>query len=59
MVRDFAEFALQLHNKEGSTPEQMRHCLRMIAKPVADRRRYVAAWTNYVLALDGAYAMNA
>src|SRR6185436_15085265 len=33
MVRDFAEFALQLHNKSSSTPEQMRQCLRMIAKP--------------------------
>jgi acyl-CoA dehydrogenase len=59
MVRDFAEFALQLHNKSSSTPEQMRQCLRMIAKPVTDERRYDAVWTEHVLALDGAYEMNA
>ena len=58
LVRDFAEFALQLHSKAGSTPEQMRHCLRMIAKPIADERRTAAVWDR-VLALDGAYEMNA
>ena len=59
MVRDFAEFALQLHNKASSTPEQMRQCLQMIAKPATDERRYDAVWTEHVLALDGAYEMNA
>jgi acyl-CoA dehydrogenase len=58
MVRDFSEFALQLHSKAASTPEQMQQCLRMIAKPVADERRYGAVWTENVLALDGAYEMN-
>jgi acyl-CoA dehydrogenase len=58
LVRDFAEFALQLHNKASSTPEQMRQCLRMIAKPAGDERRYDAVWTEHVLALDGAYEMN-
>jgi acyl-CoA dehydrogenase len=58
MVRDFAEFALQLHNKSSSTPEQMRQCLRMIAKPATDERRYDAVWNEHVLALDGAYEMN-
>ena len=57
MVRDFAEFALQLHNKASSTPEQMQHCLRMIAKPVADDRRYDTVWNEHVLALAGAYEM--
>ena len=59
LVRDFAECALQLHNKASSTPEQMRHCLAMIAKPAFDERRYDAVWTERVLALDGAYEMNA
>jgi len=59
LVRDFAEFALQLHNKASSTEDQMRQCLRMIAKPATDERRYDAVWTDHVLALDGAYEMNA
>jgi acyl-CoA dehydrogenase len=58
LVRDFAEFALQLHNKASSTEEQMRQCLRMIAKPATDDRRYDAVWNEHVLALDGAYEMN-
>jgi acyl-CoA dehydrogenase len=58
LVRDFAEFALDLHNKSGSTPEQMQHCLRMIAKPVADQSRYDTVWNERVLALDGVYEMN-
>ena len=58
MVRDFAEFALQLHNKASSTPEQMQQCLKMIAKPATDERRTDAVWAT-VLALDGAYEMNA
>jgi acyl-CoA dehydrogenase len=57
MIRDFSEFALQLHNKASSTPEQMRCCLQMIKKPAQNERRYDAVWTH-VLALDGAYEMN-
>jgi acyl-CoA dehydrogenase len=58
LVRDFSEFALQLHNKPSSTPEQMRLCLQMIKKPVGEGRRYDAVWAR-VLALDGAYEMQA
>jgi acyl-CoA dehydrogenase len=58
MVRDFSEFALQLHCKASSTPEQMRLCLQMIKKPAQSERRYDAVWSR-VLALDGAYEMNA
>jgi acyl-CoA dehydrogenase len=57
LVRDFTACALQLHNRTSSTPEQMRHCLGMIRKPVADAPRTDAVW-QAVLALDGAYAMN-
>jgi len=59
MVRDFSEFALQLYNKPSSTAEQMRLCLQMIQKPAKDDRRYQAVWTRRVLALAGAYEMNA
>jgi acyl-CoA dehydrogenase len=57
LVRDFAECALQLHNRAASSAEQMAHCLRMIAKPAVDVRRTDAVWTGHVLALDGAYEM--
>jgi acyl-CoA dehydrogenase len=59
MVRDFSEFALQLYSKSASTAEQMQHCLQMIAKPVVDEQRYDRVWKENVLALDGAYEMNA
>ncbi|MGH7786510.1 MAG: acyl-CoA dehydrogenase family protein [Candidatus Binatia bacterium] len=58
LVRDFAECALQLHNRTASSAEQMAHCLRMIAKPAVDARRTDAVWNDRVLALDGAYEMN-
>ena len=58
LVRDFAESALQLYSKAGSTAEQMGWCLQMIKKPEHDARRYDAVWER-VLALDGAYEMNA
>jgi acyl-CoA dehydrogenase len=57
LVRDFAEFALQLHSKPSSTAEQMRWCLQMVKKPAYDQQRYDAVW-GPVLALDGAYEMN-
>ncbi len=59
LVRDFAEFALQLHNKQASTPDQMRLCLAMLKKPAQDQRRTDAVWTKHVLALDHTYEMPA
>jgi acyl-CoA dehydrogenase len=58
MVRDFSEFALQLHSKASSTSEQMRLCLQMIKKAVQDAGRYETVWGR-VLALAGAYEMSA
>jgi len=58
LVRDFSEFAVQLHSKASSTPEQMRLCLQMIKKPTEEGHRYDTVWAR-VLALDGAYEMNA
>ena len=57
MVRDFSKFALELHNKPGSTPEQMAYCLKMLRKPVVDNDRYQRVW-QHVHALNGAYEMN-
>jgi len=58
MVRDFAKFALQLHNKPSSTPQQMDYCLRMLKKPVVDEERYRRVWDNHVYALKGVYEMS-
>jgi acyl-CoA dehydrogenase len=59
LVRDFSEFALQLYSKPGTTSEQVRRCFQMIKKPAYDERRYDAVWTQHVVALAGAYEMNA
>jgi acyl-CoA dehydrogenase len=57
LVRDFSRYAVQLHGKPTSTPEQMDHCLRMIRKPVVDAERYDRVWREQVLSLAGAYEM--
>jgi acyl-CoA dehydrogenase len=57
LVRDFSRYAVQLHGKPTSTPEQMDHCLRMIRKPVVDAERYDRVWRENVLSLAGRYAM--
>jgi acyl-CoA dehydrogenase len=58
MVRDFSNFALELHNKPSSTPEQMEFCARMLKKPAVDQERYQRVWKEYVYALNGVYEMN-
>jgi acyl-CoA dehydrogenase len=58
LVRDFSKFALELHNKPSSTPEQMAYCMKMIKKPVVNQERYLKVWNNYVYALKGEYEMN-
>ncbi len=57
MVRDFSKFALELHGKMLSTPEQCEFCLAMIRKPATDKARFNTVWEE-VKAQDGAYAMN-
>jgi acyl-CoA dehydrogenase len=59
MVRDFSRFALQLHGKPSSTPQQMDYCMRMIRKPAVDEVRYQRVWRDHVYALKGVYEMNA
>ena len=58
MVRDFAKFALQLHNKPNSSDQQMTLCLKMLRKPIADLAQYERVWKEYVHALNGEYEMN-
>ena len=58
LVRDFSRFAVQLHGKPGSSEPQMRHCLRMIRKPVAAPTRTDRVWHTHVHALRDEYQMN-
>lgn len=58
MVRDLAEFAVQLHSKPSTTPQQMDYCTRMIRKPAVDEERYQRVWHNHVYAQAGEYEMN-
>jgi acyl-CoA dehydrogenase len=58
LVRDLARFAVELHGKTSTTPEQMAYCLKMIRKPVVDEARYGRVWERQVYTLAGAYEMN-
>ncbi len=58
MVRDFSTFALALHAKPSSTPQQMDCCLRMIRKPAVDEQRYMTVWQDHVHPLKDAYEMS-
>ncbi|RJP64681.1 MAG: acyl-CoA dehydrogenase [Candidatus Abyssobacteria bacterium SURF_17] len=58
MVRDFSRFALQLHGKQSSTPEQAELCMKMLRKPAVDKARYENVWRHHVLALKDLYQMN-
>jgi len=58
MVRDFSGFALQLHGKPSSTPQQMDCCLKMIRKPAVDEQRYRTVWEDHVYPLKDAYEMS-
>ena len=57
LIRDFSAYALELHGKPSSTPEQMERALGLIRKPAVDEARTESVWKD-VLSLDGAYAMN-
>ncbi len=58
MVRDFSQYALQLHGKQGSTETQQDFCIKMIRKPIVDKKRYDNVWQNHVYALKDIYEMN-
>jgi acyl-CoA dehydrogenase len=58
MVRDLSKFALQVHAKPSSRPEQMDLCMKMIRKPVFDEDRYMRIWKDHVHPLKDAYQMN-
>ena len=58
LVRDFSRYALELHNKSGTSARQSKQALNMIRKPLDDPEQYDRVWMDYVQALNGAYVMN-
>lgn len=57
LVRDVSRHALALHNKPGSTAQQMELSLRMLRKPAPDPARFGRVWSGHVLPLKDAYEM--
>ena len=57
LVRDFSEYAVALHGKASSTPEQQAWALGAVRKPVVDAERFENVWAR-VRALSGVYAMH-
>jgi acyl-CoA dehydrogenase len=56
IIRDFSKYALQLHSKQRSTPQQQDLLLRTIKKPHVDHERFETVW-NEVYSLNGLYEM--
>ncbi len=56
-VRDFSAFAVELHGKAATTPEQGEYCMVMIRKPAQDEARYRRVWEDHVYAQRDAYTM--
>lgn len=56
-VRDFSAFAVELHGKAATTPEQGEYCMTMIRKPAQDDARYERVWQDHVYAQRDAYEM--
>jgi acyl-CoA dehydrogenase len=58
MVRDFANFALQIYGNHSTKDEQRAFCKDiMLIKAVPDDAQYQGIWEKYVFALNGEYAM--
>ncbi|RVW03608.1 acyl-CoA dehydrogenase family protein [Rhodococcus spongiicola] len=55
-IRDYSRYAVELHGKPSSTPEQQKWALDVIRRPVVDTDRFERVWEQ-VVAYDGAYEM--
>jgi acyl-CoA dehydrogenase len=59
MVRDFAQFAMQIYGNHGSKDAQRDYCVKiMLIKGVPSPEQYNRVWEQYVSVLNGEYAMN-
>jgi len=59
MVRDFAQFAMQIYGNHSSKDAQRDYCVKiMLIKAVPSPEQYNRVWEQYVYVLNGEYAMN-
>jgi acyl-CoA dehydrogenase len=59
MVRDFAQFAMQIYGNHSSRDAQRDYCVKiMLIKAVPNSEQYNSVWQQYVSVLNGEYAMN-
>ncbi|MGA2671298.1 MAG: acyl-CoA dehydrogenase family protein [Dehalococcoidia bacterium] len=59
MVRDFAQFAMQIYGNHSSKDAQRNYCVKiMLIKAVPNSEQYNSVWEQYVSVLNGEYAMN-
>lgn len=59
MVRDFAQFAMQIYGNHSSKDAQRDYCVKiMLIKAVPNSEQYDSVWQQYVSVLNGEYAMN-
>jgi acyl-CoA dehydrogenase len=59
MVRDFAQFAMQIYGNHSSKDAQRDYCVKiMLIKAVPNSEQYNRVWQQYVSVLNGEYAMN-
>jgi acyl-CoA dehydrogenase len=59
MVRDFAQFAMQIYGNHSSRDAQRDYCVKiMLIKAVPNPEQYNRVWQQYVSVLTGEYAMN-
>jgi len=59
MVRDFAQFAMQIYGNHSSKEAQRDYCVKiMLIKAVPNSEQYNSVWQQYVSVLNGEYAMN-
>jgi acyl-CoA dehydrogenase len=59
MVRDFAQFAMQIYGNHSSKDAQRDYCVKiMLIKAVPSPEQYNRVWERYVSVLNGEYAMN-
>ena len=57
-VRDFSQYAVDLHGKPTTTSAQAEHCRGMIRRPIPNAERFDRVWNDHVLALKDVYHMS-
>ncbi len=58
MVRDFAEYGLDLCSKPSNTTQQQDACMKMVKRPVHDQERFETVLKDHVYSLIDTYEMN-